>query len=466
VSIDRAPNSRIKRMNYREAIAHLNSFINFERLPEPRFNTQIRDLDRFRELLDELGNPQSRYPIIHIAGTKGKGSTAAMISSILRAAGYRTGLYTSPHLVTVRERIRVDGRIIPKAEFASLIDYIGKTSTSSYPSNHPTYRTVFEYLTAAALLWFARKRVDFAVVEAGLGGKLDATVVVDPLLTVMTPIGLDHTTVLGGSVSAIAADKAHIIKSDVPAVSARQSAEARSQLVRRAGEVGTELTFAPGHTEFEPLSSGLHHQSFFAPRRSLGNDAIHLNLAGRFQLDNTSTVLTSIGKLVEAGFPVAPRAVQRGLSRVRLQGRMQLVRRKPSLVLDGSHNPMSIEALLESLSELIGNRSLHVIFSAMRSKPAGRMLELLSSVAANFYIAPISFPKGMTNGELRSEAEHLHLPHVICTDIPSAFDRACLEAGSNGLILATGSLYLAGEVIRHLRGLPPPYLDGRIDDRI
>ncbi len=453
-------------MYYKEAIAHLNGFINFERLPEPRYNTQLRDLARFRNLLRELGDPQSDYPIIHIAGTKGKGSTVAILSSILRTAGYHVGVYTSPHLVTVRERMRVNGRMVSKPEFACLLSRINKVSASVNSTEKQTYRTVFEYLTAMALLWFSRRKIDVAIIEAGLGGRLDATVVIDPVMTIITPIGLDHTAVLGYTVSAIAADKAYVIKAGVPAVSARQIPEAQSELVKRAQEVSTLLIFATGRSEFELLSSSFRRQIFRTNREWLGKETIHMNLPGRFQLDNISTVLTTVEKLKETFFNLTPQDVRDSLKKINLPGRMQFKKGKPSVILDVSHNVMSMEALLESLSELIGGRKLYVVFSAMRSKPVRQMLKLLSATAEKFYLAPISFPKGMSSEELRSEAQTLGISNVICENIPSAFDLACREAGQKGVVLATGSLYLTGEVIRHSRGLPAPPLDGRIDDRI
>jgi len=453
-------------LDYKEAIAHLNGFINFERLPEPRYNTQLRDLTRFRNLLRELGDPQSDYPIIHIAGTKGKGSTAAILSSILRTAGYRVGVYTSPHLVTVRERMRVNGRMVSKPEFASLLSHINRVSASVNSVEEQTYRTVFEYLTAMTLLWFSRRKIDVAIIEAGLGGRLDATVVIDPVMTIITPIGLDHTAVLGDTVSAIAADKAHVIKAGVPAVSARQIPEAQSELVKRAQEVSSLLTFATGRSEFELVSASFRQQIFRTNRQWLGKETIHLNLPGRFQLDNISTVLTSVEKLKKTFFNLTPQDVRDSLKKINLPGRMQFKKGKPAVILDVSHNVMSMEALLESLSELIGGRKLYVVFSAMRSKPVRQMLKLLSATAEKFYLAPISFPKGMSSEELRLEAQTLGISNVICANIPSAFDLACREAGQKGIVLATGSLYLTGEVIRHNRGLPAPPFDGRIDDRI
>ncbi|MFN3822036.1 MAG: bifunctional folylpolyglutamate synthase/dihydrofolate synthase, partial [bacterium] len=186
----------VKLWTYRRAIGYLNSFLDYERIPEPRVKTTEEDLARFCSLLSSLGDPHKSYPVIHIVGTKGKGSTAALLASILRHSGYRVGLYTSPHLISVRERIVVDGKPITKGEMAEILMILRDIFTPFKPYSL-SFRTVFEHLTAGALLYFARKGVDIAVIEAGMGARLDATNVVDPLLVIITPIGLDHTLVLG-----------------------------------------------------------------------------------------------------------------------------------------------------------------------------------------------------------------------------------------------------------------------------
>ena len=453
-------------MDYRRSIAHLNSFINFERLPEPRFNTQQRDIDRFRVLLQNLGTPQSAFSTIHIAGTKGKGSTAAILASILCAAGYRVGVYTSPHLITVRERMRIDGRIISKREFASVMSRIAGINRASNGNDLTGFRTVFEHLTAAALLWFASRQVDVAILEAGLGGRLDATVVVDPVVSVLTPIGLDHTAILGDTIAEIAADKAHIIKFGIPAISACQSPEALNELQKRAHLVGADLHLATGRKEFKLKSCSFTGQEFLSGREGLNDCMLKLNLPGRFQLDNVSTALTVVDVLRKRGFNISIDAVSAGLRTVRWLGRMQYVKGKPPVILDGSHNIMAVEALLESLIPLIRDFRLRVVFSALRSKPIEGMLGRLSRHACGFHLAPICFPKSANGMELASLADSLGLDYKLHYDLPSAFESACSEAGSDEVILATGSLYLVGEILRARRGLNPPPRDGGIDDSI
>lgn len=450
--------------HYKEAIAYLNSFINFERLPDNRYDTRVSDLDRFRKLLHELGNPQSRYPSIHIAGTKGKGSTAVLISSILKSAGYKVGLFTSPHLITVRERIRVNGRMVSKPDFASLISRLYNTTKAARITEKVAYRTVFEHLTGSAFLYFAHRKVDVAVVETGLGGKLDATIVLNPIISILTPIGLDHTAILGETIAEIAADKAHIIKPGTDCVSARQGGEAKVEFLKRASSVSAQLIFAPGQDEFKPISSDFRSQKFITKRGWLGREELRLNLLGNFQLDNVSTVLTALQLLRRQGFRISAQPVRAGLSRVNWQGRLQYLRGKPPLIIDGSHNTLSMEVLLDSVRDLVPNRRLKVVFSAMKGKPVEEMLRMLSGYAEKLYLAPLAFPKGMSVDEMKTEADGIECQ--TCASIPSALELAKREAAEEDIVLATGSLYLVGEVLRHMRGLPPPPADGRIDDRV
>ena len=461
-------------MNYSNAISYLNGFINFERLPEQSFNTQHRDIERFSRLLTRLGNPQKQFPVVHIAGTKGKGSTAAILSAVLIAAGYKVGLYTSPHLITVRERVRVNNRMISKEEFAALIARIEAVLSTTGSDHHSTFRTVFEHLTAMAFLYFARRRVDLAIIETGLGGKLDATVVVNPILSILTPIGLDHTGILGENISQIAADKAHIIKSRVTAVSAPQGKEAGEQLGKRAESVSSRLVFAPGRAEFRKpgrdsdllINYKKAHQIFYTGRDWLGTDKFEVNLSGNFQLDNVSTVLTSIEELRSQGYRIQADDVRTGLEKVRLSGRFQALRTRPVMILDGAHNAISLRSLLEALSKFSSGQNVNVVFSSMRTKPTLQMLKMLSEAASKIYLAPITFPKSFSINELRDLSSGIKAYFAYCDNIPTAVDTALQETAPETIILATGSLYLVGEILRHLKRLPSPPIDGLIDDRI
>lgn len=451
-------------MNYASAIKYLNGFINFERLPEPRMDTREDDIFRFRELLTELGDPQDDYSIVHIAGTKGKGSTAAILGSVLRAAGYRVGLYTSPHLVSVRERIKVDGRMVSKQQFASLLNRIKNCSSLIENGRDISFRTVFEHLTAAAFLEFNRRKVDIAMIETGLGGRLDATVVVDPILSVLTPIGLDHTAILGDTISQIAADKACIIKPDVHCVSAPQSPEAMNELKKRALSINSTLSVAPRAELFDIIRADMHGTHFRFKNSHMRAGQFYINLPGNFQLENVSTVFTSLGILDSLGFRVSDEAIRRGLSRVNWAGRFQVLPGSPRVVLDGAHNAFAVKTLCDALRQLSPDVRYRVVFSVMRHKPVQEMLRILSERCSKFYLAPLRFPKGLPGADIICDAQKTGLSAQLFDNIPSAFDCARREALSGEIVLATGSLYLVGEIIRHIRGIPVPPEDGRIDD--
>lgn len=450
-------------MNYRQAIDYLNTFIDFERLPEPRLKTESEDIARFRDLLEELGNPHTAYPVAHVVGTKGKGSTSALLASILRAAGYRAALYTSPHLVSVRERIAFDGRNISRAEFAAAMRRIRQAFEPRRQIHPLAFRTVFELLTAVGFLHFARRRADFAVIEAGLGAKLDATIVVDPSLTIMTPIGLDHTNVLGDTVALIAADKSHAIKYGVPVVSAPQCAEALEQIERRASAMNSRLTIAGGATDFRVLRQSPRRSILIGQTGQFSGFEFELRLPGGFQATNLSTTLTAVSALRAQGYAIPDDAVIAGVKNTRWAGRLQTVSLRPRLILDGAHNTLAIRALGEAVATLLPASKPVVVFSAITGKPAAEMIREIAGFASRIVLTPISFPKSLTLETLREKADGIGVPCQFASDPRQALEKAKKTAGVDGVVIVTGSLYLVGEVLRSLKGYPPPPEGGGID---
>lgn len=429
-------------------------------------NTREVDLRRFKRLLHELGNPQNDYPKIHIAGTKGKGSTAAILASILHASGLKVGLYTSPHLVSVRERISVEGSDISKRDFASVLTRIEKCSHRLDGEPNLAFRTVFEHLTAAAFLYFSKRKVDIAIIETGLGGKLDSTVVIEPVLSILTSIGLDHTAILGDTIGEIATDKAHIIKRGIPSISAPQTEEARDCLKKQAVKVQSNLIFTEGRNEFKLNNQDSSGIQAFSNRSWLHNSLLELNLAGEFQLENTSVALTAIEQLNNLGFNISSTEVRQGLKSVRWNGRLQMIRQTPLILLDGSHNALATDVLLTSLEKLELPSKIDVIFAALKGKPVKEMLLKLGSIARKIYLTEISFPKAMPLEELETIATSLNLDFSSEPGLAKCIKDAKSIAGEEGVILITGSLYLVGEVLRIEKGLQPPPSDGRIDDAI
>lgn len=450
--------------NYSDTIRYLNSFIDFERLPEPRLKTEPEDIERFRHLLEGLGSPERCAPVIHVVGTKGKGSTSRLITSILSSAGYRVGLNTSPHLVSVRERVEVDGKSISKREFARVMAIL-RDQFSAIPREQLAFRTVFEHLTAAAFLAFQRAKVDVMVIEAGLGAKLDATIVVDPALTVITPIGLDHIHVLGDTIALIAEDKAHAVKRGKPTVSAPQVAEAQTVIQKRADVIQSRLVLAPGSNEFDLLHESLSG-SRIRIKRAYCEGIARLSLAGRYQLVNLSTALTAVEELRSQGFKIKAEHIRTGLRKARWPGRMQVIDRNPLTILDGAHNTLAVRALVSSVESLLANRRLSVVFSSISGKPTAEMLQELGKTAEHIYLTELQFPKGLKRNMLEDLARDAGCVFTYAGDALEALRLAQSRAPRNGVVLVTGSLYLAGEVLRGLKGLPLGALDGGIDPNI
>lgn len=369
-------------------------------------------LENIRRLLHALGNPQDRVAILHVAGTNGKGSVCAMLDAILCASGRRTGLYTSPHLVDFRERVRVDGR---KIDPGAVADGLTRIRALSEGWDHsPTF---FEISTALALWFFAREGSEFVVLETGMGGRLDATNAVTPRVSVLTPIAMDHAEWLGDTLAAIAGEKAGIIKPGVPVVSAAQEPEVERVFRDRAA-----LQKAPIRFVETPLGD------------------VEVALAGDFQKLNAAlaaAALEAAGVLVPAG------VLGRGLKTVRWPGRFQRV--GDTLVLDGGHNPHAARQLLTLWRETFGEERATVIFGALTDKDFPAMLDILSPLAKEFFLVPVSNPRTATLDEL---AAHCPLPHRRMDSVGAAL------AATSGRTLVTGSLFLVGEAMAVL-GIEP-----------
>ncbi len=452
-------------LKYTDAVDYLNSFVNFERVAETRERTNGADLQRFTDLLTAIGSPHRQYPVIHVAGTKGKGSTAVILASILRASGLRVGLYTSPHLVTIRERMRVDGRMVSKDEFASLMLALKRAPEEVRLSQNIAFRTVFEHLTAMALLHFQRKSVDIAVVEAGMGGKLDTTVVLDPIISILTPVGLDHTAILGETISEIAWDKAHIIKPHTPAVVALQTKEATDRFVEMAEKVSALLTISEGRDEFRLVSHKLAGLEF-VQKNDPENVQYKTRLSGNYQLSNISTVFTAVNLLRRQGWEIPVEAVRDGIGNLRWDGRCQIVSQKPLIVLDGAHNPLGVETMVKSIQERVPGKKWNIVFAAMKNKNIPEMLHALEPLNGKYFFCKIQFPKSwFKNYVLETMPDVLKLGSWR-TSAPESYQRAVSAAGKDEGVLVIGSLYLVGEILRHLKGMPTPHSDGRIDERI
>jgi dihydrofolate synthase/folylpolyglutamate synthase len=380
-------------------------------------------LERIRTLLDALGNPQRAYRVVHVAGTNGKGSTCAMIDAGLRAAGVRTGLYTSPHLIEPTERIQIDGRSVSPQQFARAFDTVHQTALSLNLDCHPTY---FETVTAMAFWLFREARIDTAVVEVGLGGRLDATNVVEPRLTVITPVDFDHQSYLGDSIESIAREKAGILKPGVAAIVARQRPEASQVIEDRAAELAVPLT-RTAQFEIRDLELDSRGSSF---------SGLRCPLAGEHQVENAVTAalaLEALGVLAQ------------GISEAVWPGRLEHVSPNPDIILDGAHNPAGARALAKYLTRFYPRRRLWLIFGAMKDKAVSEVANTLFPLAHEFIFTAPNNVRSIAPAELCKMAGRGETAPDVAAALQRISDRGRQEDLSEDVVLITGSLYLVGE---------------------
>jgi dihydrofolate synthase / folylpolyglutamate synthase len=418
---------------YQAAIDYLYSFVNYESKMPPSPEHARFNLDRMRALLHALGDPHTRYPSVVIAGTKGKGSTCALLESILRAAGYTTGLYTSPHLHSFRERIQVRRRPITQDEF---IGYVERLKPVVARLDAPP--TFFELATALALLYFADQGVDIAVLEIGLGGRYDSVNIVTPRISAITPISLDHVAVLGNTIEAIAWNKAGIIKAGVPVVTAPQRPEAEAVIRREAEAQGAPL-FLAAHESLTPLLNTTH-ESFSYP---VTIDSGRVSLGGAHQLDN-ARVAAAVALLLRAdGFAISDAAIAEGLRTAQWPGRFEIIGHAPLIVVDGAMNEESALRLREALHTL-RYRRLILVLGTSADKDIAAIARVLVPPSSAVVLTRSYHPRA---APVELLAEHVRpllrpgTPLIMTHDIPPALDEARRLAGPDDCICVTGSLF-------------------------
>lgn len=437
---------------YQEALDYIYSFIDYSLKRTFRYSPENFNLARMEKLAIALGNPHQQYPIIHIAGTKGKGSVAAMCSSALNAAGYRVGFYTSPHLHDFTERIQMDGEPISHANVVALINEM-KPHIASIPE-----LTTFEITTALALLYFARCGATAAVLEVGLGGRLDATNIVTPIVSVITSISYDHTYVLGDTLAEIAGEKGGIIKQGVPVVMAPQEDEARRVIARIVAEKEAPLIQIGQDYLFAPLSHSLDGQSFFVwaqmdqsavniyletgGRQGQQPTSLTVPLLGYHQVVNAATAYAALQTARLAGIEIREDDIRRGFANVVWPGRFEVLRRNPPVVLDSAHNRDSAHKLRLTIDEYFPDYPVILVFGASEDKDInGMFAELLPRVESVIATQSIH-PRAMDPARLVELAIPFGLPARAIPRVEDALHEA-LEIGQNGyLVLVTGSLFI------------------------
>ena len=408
-------------------------------------------LENISVLLDELTRPQDSYPSILIAGTNGKGSVAAMMESILRAANLRTGLYTSPHLIEINERIQVAGQPLPPDDFAALFTSLHRRIESLLASGrlqfHPTY---FECLTAMGMELFRQRSVDIAVFEVGMGGRLDATNTATPRLAIITQVDFDHERFLGTTIEAIAGEKAGIIKPGSITVTAASNPAAAKVMRRQAREKGARLVEVWKEyftTELESVE-GLY--SFRVSHADGFSMPVRLSLRGRHQIDNALAAVAGARELAGLGFPISAASIEQGLASAEWPGRLELVHEGPKVFLDGAHNPAGAHALARFWDEDFGERRVFLIYGAMRDKAVPEITEILFPRATAVILTQPNQVRATAPETLRDISHDLN-PNLLIESSPAEALGLALELASpDDIIIATGSLFLVGDLRKKL----------------
>jgi len=438
-------------MTYPEAISYLESLIDYERTPAGAAAARLWNLDRIGHMLHEFGDPHLGLRCVHIAGTKGKGSTAAITASMLAAAGLKIGLYSKPHLISFRERIRVEGKMIPEADVVSLVEQAFPVIESLRGSElgEPSF---FEAYTLLGFLYFARERVDLAVIETGLGGRLDATNIVKPLICAITRIGFDHMQELGDTIPQIAAEKAGIIKPGVAVISAPQSPEVLDLFQEVCLERRAQLIVVgePGGPRVS-ISSANHHRQIFTIQTAKATHAdLECHLLGPHQAENAAVAVGLIEGLAAHGIAVSAEAIRQGIESVKWPGRFEIVNRRPYLILDGAHNAPSAEALAATLESLFSGYRIILVLGVQRGHDPEAVAVRLCPIADRVIVTASSSPRAVPAEELQ-RVVYAHCRHTAAyTPVSLALREALDQARPSDAIVVTGSLYVVGEAMQAL----------------
>ncbi len=472
-------------MSYETAIARMYALGHeLSQTPWHKF-----DLAHMRVLLAALENPEQRFPGVLIAGTNGKGSTAATLASILQASGLRAGLYTSPHLVRINERIRINGEEISDDDFALLHDVVDRTAERLVEEAElPWHPSFFEMLTAIAFEYFAQRRVDIAVLEVGMGGRLDATNVIEPRVSIITDISLDHQKFLGNTVAEIAGEKAGIIRPGGVVVTLPQQPQANDVIGNTILELGARgVSAVPYVPPVSPASapylvsrtqkksliadvakqdaedaekniSGLGHPVSRYPLQVMGNQIlVETALLGRHQLRNVALAIAAAVELGKQGFAITTESIERGIRETQWPGRFQVMAATdvaPEYVFDAAHNPAGAWALRSTLSACYEDQALIFVFGAMRDKAISEISEILFPLAERVITTRADNPRSAAPDEIREAAARTSAEIEGAPDVAEALDRARTLSGPKGVVVITGSIYIVGEAMRVLERRP------------
>ncbi|VAX16882.1 Dihydrofolate synthase @ Folylpolyglutamate synthase [hydrothermal vent metagenome] len=426
-----------KCLTYRQSTAYLNS-LNFHGIK--------LGLSRTEKLLEALGNPHRNYKVIHVAGTNGKGSTATMIASVLTSAGVDNGLYVSPHLETFRERIQINGGMIGTSDAAKLVGDVKKAVNSV---NDPGV-TYFEFMTAMAFLHFSRNKVKVAVVEVGLGGRFDSTNIVNPAVSIITSLAMDHQSHLGVNLKSIAYEKCGIIKQKQPVVCGVRESAVAQHVLDNAKKKSAPLFLIRRDFSNRRLSMDKYSEQFNFESSYGALKKVAVSLAGKQQVDNASCAIMALQLLRNQGVEVDDNAIRLGLADVYCPGRFEVVNKEPMVILDGAHNPKAAMALCHALRERFGEGKVDIIFGAMKDKDYKKMIANLKPVARSFTFFAPDVPRSPDPKELAEAQTDGSIPTGIAENTHKILD-IMEKSPSDSLFLVTGSFYTVGEIRAALR---------------
>jgi len=438
-------------MTYREALKYLDSFVNFEKSDGYNYKTSFK-LERMKRLAALLGDPQRSVRSIHIAGSKGKGSTASYVHSILGSAGFKTGLYTSPHLVSFRERIRIGGELISEEDLARILGRIKRVLESSMKDGRPTF---FEIYTALAYIYFKERRADLAVYEVGLGGRLDATNLVESLISAITPLSYEHTDKLGDTLEEITTEKCGIIKRGSICVSAPQERPALKVIEDICKERKVRLILVGRDIKFKELASDENSNTFGVSGLFREYEGLKTSLIGPHQMVNAATAIGIIEALRLQKVIIPEKAVRNGIRDARWPGRLEIVDRRPFVLLDGAHNKASARILVEAVKKIFKFRKLILVFGVSKDKDVKGILEELMPLSDFIVLTKSKVPeRAMEPVKIRETLEQIRNDRstIIAPNVKEALNIARLNTSPDDLILVTGSLFVVGEAISSLRG--------------
>ncbi len=431
---------------YSQALDYIYSFVDYSLTRNLRYSPEKFDLKRMRAFLELLNNPQENFKVIHVAGTKGKGSTAAMIASILEANSFKTGFYTSPHMIDFSERIQIGNDLISHKE---ITDYVNQLEP--FIKKVPEL-TTFEIITGLAFKYFSDHKVEFGVIEVGMGGRFDATNVVKPLISVITSISFDHTKVLGKTLKKIAFEKAGIIKENVPVIVAKQKASPLNEIKRIARERKSKLIYTPELYQTESRSYSLGGQSFSIMKEKGTFADISIPLLGDHQIDNALTAFACIEELKNQSITIGANAITKGFRTVKWPGRFEIINRKPLVIIDGAHNLDSFKKLSETIIKYVREKKIILIFGASEDKAVVSMLKTIQPLIKTLIITRSEHPRAMDLNKIGDIAESLNITFEVEGNIKNAIGKALTECDEKTAIIASGSIFIAGAVKEILKG--------------